>query len=66
MKPIVFYLDTNLPEVWKPYAREGIEQWNDAFEKIGFKNVVQVRDYPTVEEDPEFDPDNLKYSCIRS
>ena len=65
VKPIVFYLDTNLPEAWKPYAREGIEQWNDAFEKIGFKNVVQVRDYPTVEEDPEFDPDNLKYSCIR-
>ena len=65
VKPIVFYLDTNLPEAWKPYAREGIEQWNDAFEKIGFKNVVQVRDYPTPEEDPEFDPDNLKYSCIR-
>ena len=33
VKPIVFYLDTNLPEAWKPYAREGIEQWNDAFEK---------------------------------
>jgi hypothetical protein len=65
VKPIVFYLDTNLPEAWKPYAREGIEQWNDAFEKIGFKNVVQVRDFPTKEEDPEFDPDNLKYSCIR-
>lgn len=65
VKPIVFYLDTNLPEAWKPYAREGIEEWNHAFEKIGFKNVVQVRDYPTKEEDPEFDPDNLKYSCIR-
>lgn len=65
VKPIVFYLDDNLPEAWKPYAREGIEEWNHAFEKIGFKNVVQVRDYPTKEEDPEFDPDNLKYSCIR-
>ena len=65
VKPIVFYLDSNLPEAWKPYAREGIEQWNEAFEKIGFKNVVQVRDFPTPEEDPEFDPDNLKYSCIR-
>ena len=38
-------------------------RWNDAFEKIGFKNVVQVRDYPT--DDPEFDPDNLEYTCIR-
>ena len=65
VKPIVFYLDDNLPEAWKPYAKEGIEEWNHAFEKIGFKNVVQVRNYPTKEEDPEFDPDNLKYSCIR-
>ena len=65
VKPIVFYLDTNLPEAWKPYAKEGIEEWTHAFEKIGFKHVVQVRAYPTKEEDPAFDPDNLKYSCIR-
>ena len=38
-------------------------RWNKAFEKIGFKNVVQVLDFPT--NDPNFDPDNLKYSCIR-
>ena len=38
-------------------------RWNKAFEKIGFKNVMHIEDFP--KDDPEFDPDNLKYSCIR-
>lgn len=63
VKPIVFYLDDAFPALWREPAKEGIERWNKAFEKIGFKNVVQVRDFP--KDDPEFDPDNLKYSCIR-
>lgn len=63
VKPIVFYLDDAFPELWRQPAKEGVERWNKAFEKIGFKNVVQVRDYP--KDDPQFDPDNLKYSCIR-
>lgn len=62
-KPIVFYLDSAFPEDWKPAIRKGTLRWNKAFEKIGFKNVVQVRDFP--ENDSTFDPDNLKYSCIR-
>ena len=63
VKPIVFYLDNTFPENWKPALREGVLDWNKAFEKIGFKNTVQVKDFPT--DDPNFDPDNLKYSCIR-
>ncbi|MFR1243146.1 MAG: DUF5117 domain-containing protein, partial [Butyricimonas faecihominis] len=63
VKPIVYYLDNTFPESWKEPLREGILRWNTAFEKIGFKNVVQVRDFPL--DDPEFDPDNLKYSCVR-
>lgn len=50
-------------ELWKQPIKEGTLRWNEAFEKIGFKNAVQVRDFP--KDDPEFDPDNLKYSCIR-
>ncbi len=64
-KPIVFYVDNTFPELWKEPVRKGALRWNAAFEKIGFRNVIQVRDFPTAEEDPEFDPDNLKYSCIR-
>lgn len=62
-KPIVFYIDNNFPEMWKKYISMGIEDWNLAFEKIGFKNAVQTRPFPT--DDPEFDPDNIKYSCVR-
>lgn len=64
-KPIVFYVDTVIPRDWIPAIKKGILRWNAAFEKIGFKDVVRVKDFPTPEEDPEFDPDNLKYSCIR-
>ena len=63
VKPIVFYIDDAFPELWKQPIKEGTLRWNAAFEKIGFKNAVQVRDFP--KDDPEFDPDNLKYSCIR-
>ncbi|WP_065218822.1 MULTISPECIES: zinc-dependent metalloprotease [Butyricimonas] len=63
IKPIVFYLDTLFPASWMQPIRDGISRWNQAFEKIGFKNVVLVRDFPS--DDPDFDPDNLKYSCIR-
>lgn len=63
VKPIVFYVDDAFPELWKEPIKEGTLRWNKAFEKIGFKNVVQVRDFP--KDDPTFDPDNLKYSCIR-
>lgn len=63
VKPIVWYVDNAFPEAWKPAIHKAVLRWNQAFEKIGFKNVMQVYDFP--KDDPEFDPDNLKYSCIR-
>lgn len=63
VKPIVFYLDDAFPALWREPIREGATRWNKAFEKIGFKNAVRVLDFPV--NDPTFDPDNLKYSCIR-
>ena len=65
VKPITFYIDNNFPEWWKPYIKEAVEQWNEPFENIEFKNAVVARFFPTKEEDPEFDPDNIRYSCIR-
>jgi len=62
-KPIVYYIENTFPTLWKNAIKNGILRWNKAFEKIGFKNVVQVQDFPT--NDPNFDPDNFKYSCIR-
>lgn len=63
--PIVWYVDNSFPEAWKAPIKEGVLAWNRAFEAIGLKDVMQVRDFPTADEDPQFDPDNLKYSCIR-
>ena len=60
---IVVYIDDAVPSKWKDAAVRGVLRWNSAFEDIGFKDVIQVRDFP--DDDPEFDPDNLKYSCIR-
>ena len=62
-KPIVYYIENTFPTLWKNAIKNGILRWNKAFEKIGFKNVVQVQDFPT--NDPNFDPDDFKYSCIR-
>lgn len=62
-KPIVYYIENTFPTLWKDAIKNGVLRWNKAFEKIGFKNVVQVQDFPT--NDPNFDPDNFKYSCIR-
>ncbi|MEQ2978426.1 zinc-dependent metalloprotease [Butyricimonas faecihominis] len=62
-KPIVFYMDTLMPKEWQPYIKEGIESWNEAFEKIGFKDVVRVVDFP--KDDPDFNANNIKYSTIR-
>ncbi len=62
-KPIVYYVENTFPELWKKAINEGVVRWNKAFERIGFKNVVQVKPFP--KDDPEFDPDNFKYSCLR-
>jgi len=65
VKPIVWYIDKATPTALVPYVKKGIEAWNVAFEAAGFKNAVQARPYPTPEEDPEFDPEDVRYSVIR-
>lgn len=63
VKPIVYYIENTFPKLWKDAIKAGVLRWNKAFERIGFKNVMQVKDFPT--DDPKFDPDNFKYNCIR-
>ncbi|KIO44140.1 MULTISPECIES: zinc-dependent metalloprotease [Sanguibacteroides] len=63
IKPIVFYVDDNFPAAWKEYVKAGVEEWQAAFEKIGFKNAIIAKDFP--KDDPDFDPENLNYSCVR-
>ena len=63
--PIVYYLDPATPEKWRPYFKQGIEDWNVAFEKAGFKNAIIAKDPPSKEEDPEFSPEDVRYSVVR-
>ncbi len=63
--PIVWYIDPATPEEWIPYYKEGIMEWEDAFEKAGFKNALDVKVAPTEEEDPEFSLLDARYNVIR-
>ncbi len=64
-KPIVYYLDPATPEKWRPYFIQGIEDWNAAFEKAGFKNAIKAKVAPTPKEDPDFSPEDVRYSTVR-
>lgn len=65
IKPIVYYIDPATPEKWRPYLKQGVDDWNIAFEEAGFKNAIMAKDPPTPEEDPEFSPEDTRYSVIR-
>ena len=65
VKPIVYYLDPGTPENLKSYIKQGIEDWQIPFETAGFKNAIIAKDAPTPEEDPEFSPEDIRYSVVR-
>ena len=65
IKPIIYYLDPGTPVKWRKYFKMGIEDWNSAFEKAGFKNAIIAKDPPSKEEDPDFSPEDIRYSTVR-
>jgi len=65
VEPIVYYIDPATPEKWRPYLKQGVEDWQAAFERAGFKNAIIAKDPPSAEEDPDFDPADVRYSVIR-
>lgn len=64
-KQIVYYIDRATPEKWRPYIKQGIEDWQVAFEAAGFKNAIIAADPPSPEEDPEWSPEDVRYSVVR-
>ncbi len=62
---IVYYIDPATPEKWVPYLVQGINDWQEAFEEAGFKNAIIGKVAPTPEEDPEFSPEDARYSVMR-
>lgn len=65
VKPIVFYVSREVPEKWRSYFKKGVESWNVAFEEAGFKNAIICKQAPTVEEDPDWDPEDARFSVLR-
>ncbi|MFN5379190.1 MAG: DUF5117 domain-containing protein, partial [Ignavibacteria bacterium] len=65
VKPITYYIDPATPVQWRKWLKKGVESWNPAFEKAGFKNAVQCLEPPTADQDPDFSPEDARYSVIR-
>ncbi|MEJ6622856.1 MAG: zinc-dependent metalloprotease [Flavobacteriaceae bacterium] len=64
-KQIIYYVDRATPKQWVPFIKKGIEDWQVAFEAAGFKNAIIAMDPPSVEEDPEWSPEDVRYSVVR-
>ena len=64
-KQIVYYVDRATPKKWIPYLKQGIEDWQIAFEEAGFKNAIIAKDPPSIEEDPDWSPEDVRYSVVR-
>jgi hypothetical protein len=60
-KKIVFWIERSVPDEYRAAVREGILEWNKAFEKIGFRDAIEVRQ----QESEDFDPEDVTYSTFR-
>lgn len=61
-KQIVYYIDPATPKKWVKYLKQGIDDWNVAFEAAGFKNAIVAKDWP---DDPTMSIDDARFSVLR-
>ncbi|MEK6248365.1 MAG: zinc-dependent metalloprotease, partial [Planctomycetales bacterium] len=61
-KPIVFWIENTVPYKFRKPIREGILEWNRAFEKAGFLDAIEVRQQP---EKSDWDPEDINYNTVR-
>lgn len=61
-RPIVFYLENNIPPEHRPAVRDGLLMWNRAFERIGIRDAIEVREQP---DDAEWDSNDFRYNTVR-
>ncbi|OEK02740.1 zinc-dependent metalloprotease [Roseivirga sp. 4D4] len=64
-KQIVYYVDRATPKQWVQAIKDGIEDWQVAFEAAGFKDAIIAADPPSPEEDPDWSPEDVRYSVVR-
>ena len=65
VKQIVYYIDPATPMKWRPWIKKAVEDWQPAFEAAGFKNAIVAKDPPSPQEDPDWSPEDARYSVIR-
>ncbi|HEX9164657.1 MAG TPA: zinc-dependent metalloprotease [Gemmatimonadales bacterium] len=65
VKPITYYVDPATPDWLKPWVRKGIEDWQPAFAAAGFIKGIVAADAPTKEQDPDWSPEDARYSVVR-
>jgi hypothetical protein len=65
VKPITYYVDPATPAKWAPWIKKGIEDWQPAFEQAGFRRAIVAKDAPTPQQDPDWSPEDARYSVIR-
>ncbi|MHC4623552.1 MAG: zinc-dependent metalloprotease [Planctomycetota bacterium] len=65
VKPITFYIEKTVPVRFRHAIRDGILEWNKAFEKVGFLNAIQVRQQTDDNEWKNLDPEDMRYSFFR-
>ena len=63
LKPIVYYIDPATPEKWKPFIKQGIDDWQVAFENAGWKNAIRGEYWP--ENDPTMSLEDARFSVLR-
>jgi hypothetical protein len=63
-KPIVYYIDPATPRKWIPYLIMGVEDWQEAFERAGFKHAIQAQIAPTAEQNPHWSLEDSQHSAI--
>ena len=62
-QPIVYYVDPDTPEQWKPWIRKAILDWQPAFEAAGFKNGIIPGEVP--KNDPDWSPEDIRHTMVR-
>jgi hypothetical protein len=65
VKPITYYVDPATPDWLKPWVKKGIEDWQPAFEAAGFRKGIVAADPPSKQQDPDWAPEDARYSVIR-
>ena len=64
-KQIVYYIDRATPKKWVQAIKDGVEDWQRAYEAAGFKDAIIAKEAPSPEEDPDWSPEDVRYSTVR-